>query len=156
MVRIENYQISTFYAIPVRYIYTKHLKKKRKLRTIQIYWSWEETGTIYGQKFVLSDHPLQNVFQKVKEKEKAKLYKNKKLRHRFLPDFWILVQTICWKKGHWTLGGVTNQISDFNNISKFGKTCLMTPLGNSWGNSYTTVLMLDIKSRFTCGKLCMC
>ena len=44
-------------------------------------------------------------------------------------------------------------IWDYLNISSFPTILYLKPSGNSWSNSYTKFDILDIKFRFTCGKI---
>ena len=45
-----------------------------------------------------------------------------------------------------------NVLRDFPDISSFPKILSFKSFGNSWGKSYTKFIILEIKSRFTCGE----
>ena len=55
-------------------------------------------------------------------------------------------------KGDWALGYSSILIWDFSNSPAFPKILSLKSFGNSWGNSYTNFIILDIKFRFTCAK----
>ena len=56
--------------------------------------------------------------------------------------FWLLLSKIYFSEwDECTKDSVSNCVSDFLNLSL---------LGNSWGNSYTKFVILDIKFHFTC------
>ena len=58
--------------------------------------------------------------------------------------------------GHKVQTYVSTQIWDFFNISKFLASSGLKYFSNSWANSYTMCVMLDIKFRSPCGESDLC
>ena len=65
--------------------------------------------------------------------------------------FWQLLSTFNFWKKDWAIGWISTHIWYFSNISKFPKILNLKSFGNSWANSCTKFVMLDIKYHFTCG-----
>ena len=55
----------------------------------------------------------------------------------------LLLPKFNFWKGDWALGYISTQIYGFLRSHK--------SFGNSWGNSYTTIAILDTMFYFTCG-----
>ena len=61
----------------------------------------------------------------------------------------MLTNFYFWQEG-WTLGYHSMMLTQFPDISQLAKFLSLKSFGNSWGNSCTKFVMLDIKYHFTC------
>ena len=65
--------------------------------------------------------------------------------------FWQLLSMCNFWKEDWALGCISTYFAHFSNISYFPKILSVKSFNNSWGNSRTKFIILDIKYCFTCG-----
>ena len=83
-----------------------------------------------------------------------------KICYLILSVFWQLLSKFNFWKADWALGCLSTQIWHFFNISQFRKILSLKSFGNfsgnSWGNSFTKFVILDVKYRFTCGDSDLC
>ena len=73
------------------------------------------------------------------------------MQYLILHVFWQLLPIFNFWKEEWALGCISIYISHFSNISKFPKILSPKSFSNSFSNSCTKFVMLDIKYCFTCG-----
>ena len=96
-------------------------------------------------------NPSQNIWHKLKKYNKiGQDFKN--VISNFACFWQLLSISNFWKEG-WPIGCISTQSWHFSNISKFPKIPSLKLFVNSWDNSCTKFVMLDIKYRFTGGDL---
>ena len=96
------------------FIFTSWLEKCFELTKISKNSSVKETGPSYGQKFVSSDNPSQNIWYKVKKYSKiGQEFKNVISNYLF---FLTALSTFNFWNGDWALGCVSSYIWYFSNI----------------------------------------
>ena len=77
--------------------------------------SLKDAVSCYGQKFVSSDNPSQNIWHKLKKY--SKLDKTLTMQYLILHLFWQLLSKFKFWKEDWALHCVSTHISIFSNIS---------------------------------------
>ena len=110
---------------------------------------FEGDRTELRRNFVCSENPGKKIWNKTDKS--SKIEQDKKSLISTFACFWLSLPKCNLLKGHRVLGYVSNQIRYFNVLSFFPKIRSLTSLGNSWGNSYTKLAVLDATFRFTCG-----
>ena len=81
-----------------------------------------------------------------------KLEKTRKLWYLSLWKFRPLLLKINFWERDWTLAFVSIQFWDFLIMSINPQILILRFFSNSWGNSYTKFIVIDIKFRFACSE----
>ena len=85
------------------------------------------------------------------QRNPVKLERKRIVWYLLLRVFWLPLPTFNLWEGDWALGYVSTHIWEVSNISKYAKIPSLKSFDDSYTNSHTKFVILDIKLRFTCG-----
>ena len=123
----------------------------RKCRKMQV---WRRLGKVAVNN-LFSPTTLDKIFG-IMQRSPVKMDKTSKICYLILRVFWQVLSKFDFWKENRVLGCVSTQNFNFSNPSWFLKILNLKWFFNSWGNSCTKFVILDIKYRFTCADSNLC